>query len=695
MANESVLTRLSKRMDLFVPIAVMGIIMIMILPVHPFLLDIFLTLSVTVSVVVLFISIFVEDTLDFSTFPSVLLIVTLFRLALNIATTRRILLYGVEGEDAAGSVIMSFGQFVVGGDYVVGMIIFIILVIINFMVITKGSGRVAEVAARFTLDAMPGKQMSIDADLNAGIIDDKTARKMRADLQKKADFYGSMDGASKFVRGDAVAGLIITFINIVAGLIIGVVSYDMTVVEAAKRFTILTVGDGLVSQIPALIISTAAGIVVTRSGEEKELNMNLVEQLFKSYKVLNLTGWVMLVLGIIPGLPKLPFFIISAILLGISYSIKRGKDSAVKSPASDKEDTGAEAPSTEDEDVKSLLEMDVMELEIGFNLIALVDPNQGGTLLGRIKSVRRQIALEMGIIVPPIRIRDNLQIDSNGYIILIKGVKVASGSVMIGKYLAMGSSGNLDLLTGINTKEPAFGIDAKWVDEDERDRAIVEGFTVVDPTTVIVTHLTEIIKSNAHEILGRQELQDLLNKIKEKSPKLVDDLVPGILDLGIVHRVVLNLLRERISIRNLPSILETLATYGVQNKDVDLLTERVRYVLRRQIIDSLLSADGTLYLFTLNSSIEQMIAKNIQMTEDGREVVMDPAIAQKILAAIISKVDETTAKGIPPIIVISPPIRIAFRRFVEKFVKNINVISHNEITDNVRLESLGTLEIDL
>ncbi|MEF3255631.1 MAG: flagellar biosynthesis protein FlhA [Deferribacterales bacterium] len=694
MATEGVLAKLSKRMDLFIPIAVIGIIMVMILPIHPFLLDIFLTLSITISIIVLFMSIFIEETLDFSTFPSVLLIVTLFRLALNIATTRRILLYGAEGEDAAGSVIMSFGQFVVGGNYIVGMIIFIILVIINFVVITKGSGRVAEVAARFTLDAMPGKQMSIDADLNAGIIDDKTARKLRADLQRKADFYGAMDGASKFVRGDAIAGLLITVINIVAGLIIGVVSHGMSIIEAAQRFTILTVGDGLVSQIPALIVSTAAGIVVTRSGEEKELNVNLVDQLFKSYKVLSLAGYVLIVLGVIPGLPKIPFFLMGAILIGIGYSLKKSVTTEKKGSEEDKEEGSSNTPS-EDEDVKSLLEMDVMELEIGFNLISMVDPNQGGTLLARIKSVRRQIALDMGFIVPPIRIRDNLKLDSNGYIILIKGVKVASGTVMIGRYLAIGNSETLELINGVPTKEPAFGIDAKWVDEDEKERAILEGLTVVDPTTVIVTHLTEVIKSNAHEIVGRQELQELLDGVKEKYPKLVEDLIPSILDLGTVHRVILNLLKEKVSIRNLPTILETLATYGVQNKDVDLLIERVRYALRRQIIDSLMAPDGTLYLFTLNSNIEQLIAKNIQMTEDGREVVMDPAIAQKILTALITKVDEITGKSLPAVIVISPPIRIAFRRFVEKFIKQLNIISHNEITENVRIESLGTLEIEL
>ncbi len=691
MATEGILAQISKRLDLFVPVAVIGIIVVMILPVHPFILDILLTLSISVSVMILFVSIYVEDTLDFSTFPSVLLIVTLFRLALNIATTRRILLYGAEGEDAAGSVIMAFGQFVVGGDFVVGLIIFIILVIINFVVITKGSGRVAEVAARFTLDAMPGKQMSIDADLNAGIIDDKTARKLRADLQKKADFYGAMDGASKFVRGDAVAGLLITFINILGGLIIGVVKFGMPVSEAAKRFTILTVGDGLVSQIPALIVSTAAGIIVTRSGEDKELNLNLMEQMFKSYKVLRLSGYILIFLGLIPGLPKISFFLIGGLLIALSYSVAKGK-------AIEKEEEKAEQPSTpttDEDDVKGLLEMDVMELEIGFNLIALVDPAQGGTLLNRIKSVRRQIALEMGFIVPPIRIRDNLQLDSNSYIILIKGVKVVSGSVMVGKYLAMASGGSLDQINGIPTKEPAFGIDAKWVDEDEKERAVLEGFTVVDPTTVIVTHLTEVIKSNAHEIVGRQEVQELLDKVKEKSPKLVDDLIPNILDLGSVHRVILNLLKERVSIRNLPTILETLATYGVQNKDVDLLTERVRYVLRRQITESLLAPDGTLYLFTLNSAIEQFLAKNVQMTEDGREIVMDPSIAQKILSAIINKVDEIVAKGIPANLVISPPIRLPFRRFVEKFVKNVNIISHNEIADNVRIESLGSLEIEL
>ncbi|WP_265820607.1 flagellar biosynthesis protein FlhA [Geovibrio ferrireducens] len=687
------MTKLIKQGEIGFGLFFIGIIIVMVLPVPAVILDLLLVCSIALSVLILMVAIYADEPLKFSTFPSVLLIITLFRLSLNVASTRRILLNGSEGEGAAGNVIQAFGQYVVGGNYTVGVIIFLILVLINFMVITKGSGRIAEVAARFTLDAMPGKQMSIDADLNAGLIDEAGAKAKRAKIQQEADYYGAMDGASKFVRGDAVAGLIITGINIAGGLAIGVLQNGMEVAEAAGVFTILTVGDGLVSQIPSLIVSTAAGLIVSRAGGgDKDLSGQLARQLFRSTRVLYITGGILLFFAVVPGMPFFPFLFLSAIFFSIAYSVKKGAEQ----PEEEKEEQEEERkPATEEEEVRELLEMDTMELGIGFSLIPLVDSAQGGTLLNRIKSIRKQIALEMGIIVPPVRIRDNLQLDGNGYNILLKGVKVATGTIFPDRFLVMNPEGSVDKIDGIPTKEPAFGLAAKWVDERQKEKAELNGFTIVDPATVIATHLTEVIKSYANELIGRQETLELVNGVKEKFPKLVEDLVPGILDLGTVNRVLQNLLRERISIRNLRSILEVLASYGVQTKDVENLTERVRLSLRRQITESLLAPDGALYVFTLPSEIEQLLAKNLQQGDEGRDILIDPLAAQKILSKMIAKVDEVSQKGFSPVLVISPPLRSAMRRFAEKFIKNINVISHNEISENVRIESLGMLEIKI
>ena len=689
MANEniSILKRIAG-FDVLIPIGILFILVIMVLPVPAMFLDILLTVSITLAVIIMLVSLYILEPLQFSTFPSVLLIVTLYRLALNVATTRRILLFGSEGEYAAGEVIRAFGQFVVGGNYAVGFIIFLILVIINFVVITKGSTRIAEVAARFTLDAMPGKQMSIDADLNAGLIDDQEARRKRQDIQRQADFYGAMDGASKFVRGDAIAGLLITAINILGGLIIGVVQYDMSMGEAAEVFTILTVGDGLVAQIPALIVSTSAGIIITRAAETTDLSTQLVNQLFKNVKVLMLSGGILIFLALVPGLPKVSFIILAAIMFSLAAVSRRRR---IKELSEEQE----EAVKPPEEDVMDLLEVDQMELEIGFNLISLVDPSKGGTLLERIKSLRKQIALDMGFIVPPIRIRDNLQIGQNEYLILIKGSKIASGEIFPDKLLAMNPEGNLDKVEGIITKEPTFGLEAKWIDKSMRERGEMEGYTIVEPETVIITHLSEVIKNNAHELLGRQEVQELIDKIREKNPKLVDDLIPSVLDLGTVHMVLQNLLKERVSIRNLRYILEVFAAYGTKHKRVDDLVERVRSSLKRQITESLIGVDNKLYIFTLPSKVEQFIAENIQDTDEGKEVVMDPQSAQKILKSIMQKVDEIVSKGISPVLVVSPPIRLPIRKFIERFIPNLNVISHNEISENVAIESMGTLEINL
>ncbi|MCD8553920.1 flagellar biosynthesis protein FlhA [Seleniivibrio sp.] len=695
MADAKEYLNILKQKEISFSVFFMAIIAVMVLPVPAILLDLLLTTSVALSIIILMVAIHSDQPLKFSTFPTVLLIVTLFRLSLNVATTRTILLHGYEGEDAAGEVIRAFGQFVVGGNYAVGIIVFLILIIINFMVITKGSTRIAEVAARFTLDAMPGKQMSIDADLNAGMISEDEARQKRIDIQREADYFGSMDGASKFVRGDAVAGLIITVINILGGLVIGVVQGGMEVIQAAERYTILTIGDGLVSQIPSLIISTAAGLIVSRAGSGGDLSNQLFSQLFNSTKVLGITGGILLFFAIIPGMPKLSFILLGSLFIYLAWLSKNaGKEKEQekeKAAATEKE----KAPVPEEDEVKSLLEMDIMELEIGFALIPLVDASQGGTLLNRIKAIRRQLALEMGFIVPPVRIRDNLQLDANGYAVMLKGVRINTGSIFPDKFLIMNPEGSVADFDGIPTKEPAYGLEAKWVDEAVKDMAEIEGCTIVDPSTVIATHLTEIIKSNAHELLGRQETQELLDKLKERYPKLVDDVIPAILDLGTVNRVLQALLKERVSIRNLQTILEILATYGMQNKHPDFLTERVRAVLKRQITESLLAADGKLYVFTLPSKVEQFVATNIQKGDDGQEIVIDPSVAQKILSAIIQKSDQCIAKSLPPVLIVSPPIRLPMRRFVEKFVHNINIMSHNEISDSVRIESLGMLEINI
>jgi len=676
MAEATGFSRFFKQTDMVFSVFFMGILAVMVLPLPSFILDLLLTASIALSVVILMVAIHAEEPLNFSTFPTVLLVITLFRLSLNVATTRTILLHGAEGEAAAGQVIRSFGQFVVGGNYVVGVIVFLILVLINFIVITKGSGRIAEVAARFTLDAMPGKQMAIDADLNAGILTEDEAREKRESIQREADYYGSMDGASKFVRGDAVAGLIITAINILGGLTIGVLQNGMSAGDAAARFTILTIG---------------AGLIASRAGGSGDLSGQLFTQLIRSTRVLGITGGILLFFAMIPGLPKMSFILLAALLFYMVYIARNRSEEDI---AAEEEEDGEQEEIPEEEEVKSLLEMDIMELEIGFALIPLVDSNQGGTLLNRIKTIRRQLALEMGFIVPPVRIRDNLQLDANGYSVMLKGVRVATGTIFPDKFLVMNPEGNVDELDGIPTKEPAFGLPAKWVDEAVKDIAEMEGLTIVDPATVIATHLTEVIKRNAYELLGRQEAQELLDKLKERYPKLVDDVVPNILDLGTVNRVLQSLLKERVSIRNLQSILEVLASFGTQNKHPDYLTEKVRYALRRQITESMLAADGNLYVFTLPSDVEQLMASNLQQTDDGQEVVIDPASAQKILSAIIDKTDECVSRGLTPVLIISPPIRLPMRKFVEKFVHNINVMSHNEISESVKIESLGMLEIE-
>jgi flagellar biosynthesis protein FlhA len=668
-------------------LGVIGILMVMMIPLPTLLLDILLTFSITISIIILLMAMYVLKPLDFSIFPSILLIVTLLRLSLNVASTRIILLHGNEGTTAAGQVIHAFGTFVVGGNYVVGLIVFMVLVLINFIVITKGSTRVAEVAARFTLDAMPGKQMSIDADLNAGLISDTDARRRRGDLEKETNFYGAMDGASKFVRGDAVAGIVITLINIIGGLIVGVVQKGMPAIDAARNYTLLTVGDGLVTQIPALIVSTAAGMLVTRSAASSDLGEEVRNQLQIQPKAIATAASIILIFALIPGMPKLSFILVSA---GIGYMGYKFYRSADKSRATEEE----VMPVPVQEEPEDLLTpLDVLALEVGYGLIPLVDTGQGGELLQRIKTMRKQLALEMGFIVPAIHIRDNLQLNANRYSVVLKGVEIASGDLMLGHFMAIQTDDQGSKIKGIETKEPAFGLPAVWIPEKEKDSLSSKGYVVVDPPTVITTHLMEIIKLHADELMGRKEVQALIENLSRMYPKVIDDLVPKTVPYGILQKVMQRLLRERVSLRDLYSIIETLSDYVPMTKNVDVLTGYVRQALARTITKQYLDQAGGLTVMMISPDIEDTISQSIQHTEHESYLNPDPIMIRKIVNNVQKLINPFTAKGLQPIILCSPSIRIHLRNIVEKFFPNIVVISHNEVMRETAIKSLGMVEL--
>ncbi len=677
--------------DIGMVFAVIGVLITMILPVPPILLDFLLALNIAMAVIVLITTMYTIKPLDFSIFPPLLLILTLFRLSVNVASTRLILLKGSEGPEAAGSVIMAFGNFVVGGNYAVGLVIFIILVIVNFKVITAGSGRIAEVAARFTLDAMPGKQMAIDADLNAGMIDEHEAKARREKIARESEFFGAMDGASKFVRGDAVAGLIITAINIVGGFFIGVFQQNMEMVDAAGVYTLLTIGDGLVSQIPALIISTAAGILVSRSSAEEKMGKEFSKHIFSQDVPIYIGSFIVFLLGLVPGLPAIPFMGLGAGLAGSVYYFR--KSVAVEEEKALIEKETAEAPEEPGpEDVEHLLSLDSMELEVGYGLIPLVDKAQDGTLLGRIRAIRRQFASEMGIIIPPIHIRDNLKLKPSEYRMLIKGTDMAGGELMVNHLLAMDPGDIMQKVDGIPTTEPAFNLPALWIPPDREEDAKFAGYTVVDNSTVMATHITEIIRNNAAELMGRQEVQQLLNNLSKTNPKAVEELVPNVLTLGMVQKVLQNLLRERVSVRNLLGIVETLADYGTMSKDTDLLTEYVRQKLGRFILGPFIQPDGTLPVLTLAPEIEDMLSKHVQKTEHGSYLAMDPAKAEKIIRAIKAEVEKIMMMNIQPVILCSPGIRRHLRRMIEQYVPSVMVISHAEVTPSINIKAVGKVK---
>ncbi|SHJ43685.1 flagellar biosynthesis protein FlhA [Tepidibacter formicigenes] len=679
---------MKKSGDIIVTIGIIGIILMIIIPVPLFALDILLSLNISFSLLILLIAIYNKEALEFSIFPSLLLITTMFRLALNITSTRYIL-----GTGSAGDVIEAFGNFVMGGNALVGFIVFIIIVIIQFMVITKGAERVSEVGARFTLDAMPGKQMAIDADLNSGLIDEKEARDRRKKIQMEADFYGAMDGASKFVKGDAIAGIIIAVINILAGFIMGIAFQKLSIQEAITRFTLLTVGDGLVSQIPALLISTATGIVVTRAASESNLGEDVINQLFKQPKIMFIISGVLFFLAITP-LPFIPYFALSVIFLILGFYLRKSADiSEVGEEEIEKEGTDVDVEEIrKPENVLPLLQVDPIELEFGYGIIPLADKSQGGDLFDRLVMIRRQCAIEMGIIVPMIRLRDNIQLEANEYIIKIKGVEIAKGEIVFDHYLAMNPGMAEGEISGIDTIEPAFGLPAKWIDEKERERAEILGYTVVDPPSIISTHLTEVIKKFSHELLGRQEVKMLIDNLKESSPALVEEVIPNLLSLGDIQKVLSNLLKEGVTIRNLSTIMETLADYGAITKDTDTLTEYVRQSLFRTITKQFIP-NNEAKVITLDPNLEKIIMDSLQPTETGNYLALDPQISQRLVSSLSKEVEKLLSIGEQPIIVTPPIIRLYFKRFIEQISDDIIVLSYNEVDPKVKIKSIGMVSI--
>jgi len=688
---EGILNKLSKNSDLALAIGLVGILSVMVIPMPTWAIDLCLTLAISGSVVLLLTAVYTQRALDFSIFPSLLLITTLFRLALNVATTRVILLNGAEkGTLAAGHVIESFGKFVVGGNYAVGIVIFVILVIINFIVITKGAGRVAEVAARFTLDAMPAKQMAIDADLNAGIINDQEAKRRRSEIAQEADFYGAMDGASKFVRGDAIAGILIVIVNIIGGILVGTLQKGMSLSSAAEVFTLLTIGDGLVGQIPALIISTAAGMVVTRTANGTNLGQEFSKQLLMHPKAIAIAGGVMGFMSLVPGLPGIPFFLMGSGLGGLAYQISTSRKKA-EVDKKKKEDDEKLKPASEK--LENLLPVDTLELEVGYGLINIVDTAQNGDLLERITNIRKQFALDMGVIIPPLRIRDNLELKPGDYQVLLKGVQIGQGSLMVGQLLAMDPGNVTSTIPGIPTKEPAFGLDAIWIQSRFKDEATYAGYTVVDLSTVIATHLTELIRGALSELVGRQELQALLDGCKATAPKVVEDLIPNLLPLGGVLKVVKNLLKESVSIRDMRSILEALADNAALTKDPIQLTEHVRTALGRSITKKLVGPDGNLTLLTLDRQIEETVAGGIIQTDQGQQLSVDPEFVRQFVAELNQQAQAVIAESSQAVILCSPLIRWHVKHLIDRFIPNVVVLSHNEISPNINVRSFGTVRL--
>lgn len=676
--------------ELLVALGVIITLLVMIFPLPSLLLDLLLSFNLTFSLMVLLLSLYTVKPIEFFIFPSLLLVTTLFRLSLGVASTRLILLHGWEGLGSAGMVIQSFGSFVVGGNYVVGGIIFIILVIINFIVIIKGSTRIAEVAARFTLDAMPGKQMSVDADLNAGYIDDLEARRRRANLAREGEFYGAMDGASKFVRGEAVAGLLIMAINIVGGLVIGVLQHGLSLKDAAQNFTLLTIGEGLVNQIPALFVSTAAGLVVSKAASEASLGEEYAAQFTLKPQAVSVAAAIIFLVGLVPGLPNLPFLVLSVLTGGLAYMAHRAREKDLLEQAKAKE---VPSRSREVDPMENLPSLDLLELEVGYGLIPLVDEEQDGELLERIRALRRQFAHDMGVVIPPIHIRDNLQLKPGGYAILIKGVEVTQGDLMVGYHLAIHPGETLRQIEGIPTREPTFNLPALWIPNSRKEEAQHLGYTVVNLASVIATHLSEIMRLHCDELLGRQEVQKLLDRLSRTHPKVVEELVPGTLSLGVIQKVLQNLVRERVSIRDLLTVMETLADYGAYTKDPDILTEYVRQRLGRALSKNLETPDHKIMVYSLDPFVEDLIKDSLQKTEYGVYLAMAPETAEEIIQALKVAVDKSLAQNLQPVVVCSPTVRRHLRRLVERHLAALWVLSPHELVTDAQIQSLGVVSL--
>lgn len=678
--------RLLANTDVLAALGLVAIVVMMVIPLPPGLLDILITLNITGAVLALMLAVFTLDPLEFSVLPSLLLSMTLFRLSLNISTTRLVLLDGYAGE-----VIQQFGQFVIRGNPVVGFIVFVILVVVQFIVITKGAERVSEVAARFTLDAMPGKQMSIDADLNSGLINEQEARDRRKKIQQGADFYGAMDGSSKFVKGDAIAAIIILFVNIIGGFISGVAMKGMPFLAALHKYTLLTIGDGLVSQIPALLVSTATGLIVTRAAsEDSNLGQDLAKQLLRTPKALYITAGVLILLALL-GLPPVPMFLVAGGLITIGVITQRSSKAQVVQESAAARETAIEE-SKKPENIMGLLHVDHMELELGYALIALVDPQQGGDLLDRIVLIRRQIAGDMGFIVPVIRVRDNMNLSPNQYVIKIRGAEIAGGELIADHYMAMSGGLDDDSIPGTPTKEPAFGLEAKWINSSYREQAELAGYTVVDAPTVLATHLTEVIKNQAWEILNRQDVKTLVDNAKEKAPAVVEEVLEN-LNLGQIQKILSNLLRERVSIRDMVNILEVLADFAPSTKDIDRLTEHARQALARQIVQPLLGKDKNLYVLTLDPQIEQKILDSIQPSDYGTYLALDPSLMQELLLSLSREVEKMMLKGYNPVVVCAPLVRINLKRLSERQLPHLIVLSYNELVPGVQVQAVGMVVI--
>ncbi|WP_285905765.1 flagellar biosynthesis protein FlhA [Pseudodesulfovibrio pelocollis] len=684
--------RFAKQGDILLAGGVVVILFVMLIPLPTPFLDFMLTVSISLALVVLITTMFMTSPLEFSIFPSLLLVTTLLRLALNVATTRAILLHGDEGTDAAGSVIQSFGEFVVGGNYVIGIVVFMILFILNKVVIVTGTTRIAEVAARFTLDAMPGKQMAVEADLNAGLIDEEEATRRRDYMRREADFYGAMDGAGKFVSGDVKAGMMITAINIIGGFLIGVIQKDMAWMDAAQTYTLLTIGDGLVATIPSLIISTSAGIIVSRAAAEAKMGEEFIGQLSYHHRALKLVSAILVIFAIVPGMPTFPFLTLASII----YFVARlsAKQQLALNPVTDDSKSTRESSTLDTpEEVQMLLPLDQLELEVGYGLIPLVDEEQNGNLLSRIRSIRRQFALDMGVVIPSLHLRDNLQLKPGEYRVVIKGNPVAQAELLIDHYLAMDPGDAKQRIEGVETVEPAFNLPAVWIPEAQKEEAMLAGYTVVDPSTVIATHLTEVFRRNLHEFLGRQETQELLDNLAKRAPKAVESLVPSVLSVGGVQKVLQRLVQENVSIRDLLTIVETLADYGIATQEPSQLTEFVRAKMGRTIVNPYLGESSVLPIITLSPRVDEILGNAMRPVEQGGYLALEPGMAQQIIQAINRSTEEAMVADGQPVLLVAPQIRSHLAQLLNRFIPTLPILSQAEIPADIKIQSAATVDL--